>query len=153
MEVILIEPTHAGRRIAHGIGPQMGRQWLTTMSWSPDGQRIAYVSDGECATVLGVHTVRVTGQEGRRLTLRCRISGTKGRDALRGDRSPNALYGGSGRDRLDAAAGPDFLQGGFGNDVLFGRAGDDRLFGGPGADRISGGGGWDATYSREGWPT
>ena len=137
------------RRIADGISSQSGF-WLTTASWSPDGERVTYVSDGECPTELAVHTVRTNGKDVRRLTRPCRIVGTHGPNRLRGTPRTDALYARGGNDRLDASAKPDFLQGGLGRDVLLGGPGDDRLYGGPGVDRLYAGPGWDAVYARDG---
>jgi Tol biopolymer transport system component len=149
MEVRVTHEVEADRRIADGISSQ-GAFWLTTASWSPDGERLTYVSDGECPTELAVHAVRTDGKDVRRLTRPCRIAGTHGRNRLRGTTRTDALYGLGGNDRLIASGRPDFLQGGFGQDVLFGGPGDDRLYGGPGADRLYAGPGWDAVYSRDG---
>lgn len=149
MEVRLVENVKPPRRIADGISSQ-SFSWLTTASWSPDGERVTYVSDGECPTELAVHTVRVDAKDVRRLTRPCRIVGTHGPNRLRGTRRTDALYGRGGNDRLEASRRPDFLQGGLGRDILFGGLGDDRLYGGPGRDWIEGGDGWDAVYSRDG---
>jgi Tol biopolymer transport system component len=148
MDLLVSRSVLKPRRIANGISAQ-SRPLLTTASWSPDGLRVAYVSDGECAAVLAIHTVRIDGSDARRLTLPCRISGTPRGDSLRGRPRADALYGRGGNDRIDGAGGADFLQGGFGSDRLSGGAGDDRLYGGPGADRLNAGAGWDAVYSRD----
>jgi Tol biopolymer transport system component len=121
-----------------------------SVSWSPDGDRLAFVGDGECHGLLGVQTVTVFGSDLRRLTARCRREGTGRPDVMRGGPGPDALYGRRGRDAIEGAAGGDFLQGGAGDDIVRGGVGDDRLYGGPGRDRLEGGDGADAVYARGG---
>jgi Tol biopolymer transport system component len=151
MEVRLVSSFRT-QRISDGVSRQSWPR-LTAMSWPPDGERVAYVSDGDCPTELGVYTVRLTnrrkGTDHRRLTRSCRILGTHGSNRLHGTARTEAFYGRGGNDRLYAFGGPDFLQGGLGRDILFAGLGDDRLYGGPGGDRLNGGPGWDALYSRD----
>jgi Tol biopolymer transport system component len=136
-------------RLADGISSQ-SRPSLTTASWSPDGKRVTYISDGECPTELAVHTIDVQSKEIRRLTRPCRIVGTRRANTLRGTSRTDALYGRGGNDTLRALGRPDFVQGGTGRDRVFGGPGDDRVYGGPGADRLDAGPGLDAVYSRDG---
>jgi Tol biopolymer transport system component len=149
MEVHVTGERESNRRIADGISSQ-SRPSLTTASWSPDGKRVTYISDGECPTELAVHTIDVQSKEIRRLTRPCRIVGTGGANTLRGTSRTDALYGRGGNDTLQALGSPDFLQGGTGRDRVFGGPGDDRVYGGPGADRLDAGQGLDAVYSRDG---
>jgi Tol biopolymer transport system component len=149
MEVHIIRGDAGSRRLADGISSQ-SRPSLTTASWSPDGTRVTYISDGECPTELAVHTIDVQSKEIRRLTRACRIVGTSRANTLRGTSRTDALYGRSGNDTLQALGRPDFLQGGTGRDRVFGGPGDDRVYGGPGADRLDAGPGFDAVYSRDG---
>jgi Tol biopolymer transport system component len=149
MEVHVTRGDAGNRRLAEGISSQ-SRPSLTTASWSPDGKRVTYISDGECPTELAVHTIDVQSKEIRRLTRPCRIVGTGGANTLRGTSRTDALYGRGGNDTLQALGSPDFLQGGTGRDRVFGGPGDDRVYGGPGADRLHAGPGLDAVYSRDG---
>jgi Tol biopolymer transport system component len=149
MEVHVTSEREGHRRIADGISSQ-SRPSLTTASWSPDGKRVTYISDGECPTELAVHTIDVQSKEIRRLTRPCRIVGTGGANTLRGTSRTDALYGRGGNDTLQALGRPDFLQGGTGRDRVFGGPGDDRVYGGPGVDRLHAGPGLDAVYSRDG---
>lgn len=149
MEVHVTGERERNRRIADGVSSQ-SRPSLTTASWSPDGKRVTYISDGECPTELAVHTILVETRQIRRLTRPCRIVGTRRANTLRGTFRTDALYGRGGNDTLRALGRPDFLQGGTGRDRVFGGPGDDRVYGGPGADRLDAGPGSDAVYSRDG---
>lgn len=149
MEVHVTRGYAGDRRLADGISSQ-SRPSLTTASWSPNGTRVTYISDGECPTELAVHTIRVDIKEIRRLTRSCRIVGTRRANTLHGTSRTDALYGRGGNDTLRALGGPDFVQGGTGRDRVFGGPGDDRVYGGPGADRLDAGPGFDAVYSRDG---
>jgi Tol biopolymer transport system component len=149
MEVHVTRGDAGKCRLADGISSQ-SRPSLTTASWSPDGKRVTYISDGECPTELAVHTIDVQSKEIRRLTRPCRIVGTRRANTLRGTSRTDALYGRGGNDTLRALGRPDFLQGGTGRDRVFGGPGDDRVYGGPGADRLDAGPGLDAVYSRDG---
>jgi Ca2+-binding RTX toxin-like protein len=149
MEVRVTRGYEGNRRLADGISSQ-SRPSLTTASWSPDGTRVAYISDGECPTELAVHTIDVQSKEIRRLTRSCRIVGTRRANTLRGTSRTDALYGQGGNDTLRAFGRPDFVQGGTGRDRIYGGPGDDRVYGGPGGDRLDAGPGFDAVYSRDG---
>jgi Tol biopolymer transport system component len=135
------------RVLTQGVSPQVrppSRPGLTTFSWLPDSRSIVYVADGECPTLLGLHTIRTDGTGRRRLTQFCGIAGTARADALEGTGGTNAIYGRAGDDRIRARSGADNLRGGEGSDRLDGGEGDDRINGGPGRDTIDGGLGWDA---------
>jgi dipeptidyl aminopeptidase/acylaminoacyl peptidase len=134
------------RRVARGLGSRAA----SAITWSPGGDRLAFVDDGECRRLYGVQTVTVLGSRRRRLTNSCRRDGTSHRDIMRGGAGPDALYGHAGRDKLDGGAGQDFLQGGPGGDVVRGGLGDDRLYGGPGRDRLAGDAGSDTIVARDG---
>lgn len=71
------------------------------------------------------------------------ITGTSGRDALKGDAANNMIKGRGGDDTLSGGRGDDILKGGAGADVLKGGVGADVLKGGGGADTLKGGGGKD----------
>jgi Tol biopolymer transport system component len=137
------------RWLADGVSTQ-GRPQLTDFSWSPDSTSIAYTSDGECPTQVGIYVVGIVEATPRRLTEGCRIRGTPHADRLLGSERVNGIYGLEGNDRIAAFGASDFLQGGPGNDRLYGGRGDDRLHGGRGRDVLLGGSGWDAIYARDG---
>lgn len=71
------------------------------------------------------------------------ITGTDGRDKLKGTRKVDVIVGGDGDDKISGGGRKDFICGGAGNDKLKGGAGKDRLSGEEGDDRLSGGGGVD----------
>jgi Tol biopolymer transport system component len=134
------------RRLASGLGLRSA----SGIAWSPAGDRIAFVNDGECRRFYGVHTVSVQGSDPRRLTDRCRRDGTSRADVLQGGIGPDALYGHGGPDSISGGAGQDFLQGGAGDDIVRGGPGNDRVFGGPGRDRLVGDAGSDEIGARDG---
>ena len=136
------------RPLAVGVSPQ-ARPYLTSLSWSPEGTRLAYTSDGDCPTVIGIHVVRVPSGTHGRLTEPCAVRGTRRADRLTGTKDTDAIYGRAGADSIHAGSGPDFVQGGPGGDFISGGPGDDRLYGGPGRDVIQGGRDWDAIVSRD----
>ncbi len=142
-------PARRDRRLVLASNGSSLAATLGRVTWSPDGERLAFAADGECFGWPGLHTVGHDGAELRRLTSTCRRNGRAGRDLLRGGNGPDALYGHAGRDDLDGRGGPDFVQGGDGDDVVRGSAGDDRLYGGKGTDRLLGGGHDDLIVSRD----
>jgi len=71
------------------------------------------------------------------------ITGTDGRDSLRGTNGDDDIFGQDGNDTLRGRDGEDVLFGGEGNDRLFGGNQDDGLFGEAGNDRLNGGNGND----------
>lgn len=133
-----------------GAGTPPEARALLQFSWAPDGKRLAYVTDGECPTVLAVHVVGVDGANRDRLDHPCRIAGTAHADRLFGTARPDGLLGFGGNDTIFAGAGPDFVQGGAGADRIAGQSGNDRLAGGPGRDRVEGGPGRDRIAVRDG---
>ncbi|RYD43617.1 MAG: hypothetical protein EOP63_09065 [Sphingomonadales bacterium] len=78
------------------------------------------------------------------------ISGRGGDDVLNGGSGDDALSGGDGDDVLGGGSGDDLLAGGDGDDVLGGGSGDDRLDGGDGDDVMTGGSGDDVFVFGEG---
>ncbi len=74
------------------------------------------------------------------------ITGTSGRDRLRGTGEADLIRGLEENDTLEGRDGDDTLEGGSGKDNLDGGQGDDRLDGGDGRDRISGGTGADSLF-------
>jgi Ca2+-binding RTX toxin-like protein len=101
----------------------------------------------------GAVTCTVTGTEGRD---RLRgtgagdvICGLGGNDAIRGGDGDDIIIGGRGKDRLAGGRGSDRLYGNGRRDILRGQSGRDRLVGGWGPDRIYGNAGNDALRSRD----
>lgn len=78
------------------------------------------------------------------------LSGTDGRDVIKGNNQIDFISGGGGNDYIYGGPGNDFLNGGMGNDFLRGGRGDDRLFGGAGNDRLFGDQGNDVLQGEEG---
>jgi glucose/arabinose dehydrogenase len=79
---------------------------------------------------------------------RCRgrvatVTGTKGRDKLRGTRAVDVIVALGGRDDVRGRGGADVICGAGGPDRLAGGGGADRLLGGGGRDRLAGGAGAD----------
>lgn len=147
-------------------------------SWAPSSAQFTISSRGQCSAI-GISIVSVESRVIRRLTLGCRILGSRradsiygtqwkdiieglsGDDELGGGDEKDTLYGGPGRDLLrggdGSTDGADLLLGGPGNDDLYGGPAptedsvhDDVLLGGTGDDRLSGGPGRDALYGQAG---
>lgn len=78
------------------------------------------------------------------------ISGLAGDDVIDGGSGDDVLNGNDGDDRLNGGSGDDVLVAGDGDDELTGGSGDDRLAGGDGDDRLSGGSGDDRLDGGEG---
>ncbi len=87
------------------------------------------------------------------------ITGTAGRDIIRGDGRDNTLDGLTGADKLRGLEGDDVLVGGAGfdtlkgdrgADILVGGTGNDLAYGGIGNDSIIGGFGFDTIYGGNG---
>lgn len=72
------------------------------------------------------------------------LTGTDGRDLLKGGEGGDTLIGLGRADALRGAAGDDSLSGDGGSDLLVGGAGDDTLSGGSGPDALRGGIGADS---------
>jgi len=144
------------RVIAHGPSPQARQRRsvlgtaLTTFTWSADSERLIYVADGECPTLLGLYSIDVKSRRSNRLTQPCRIAGDSRDNGLAGTKGTDGIYGFAGSDRIHAGLGPDYVDGGRGDDTIDGGGDDDRLYGGPGQDRITGGLGWDAIVANDG---
>ncbi len=68
----------------------------------------------------------------------CTITGTPGRDRLRGTRHDDVICGLGGDDTIDGRDGDDAIFGDAGNDRIDGGDDDDTLYGGDGADRLDG---------------
>jgi Ca2+-binding RTX toxin-like protein len=84
----------------------------------------------------------------RRKRVRCAgriatVTGTGGRDDLRGSAGPDVIATGGGRDHVAGASGNDRICTGPGRDAISGGPGRDTLVGGRAADHIRGGGGRD----------
>jgi len=159
-------------RIDLATGRRRTLAGISNAVFSPNGERIAYTSGGECRDRVGIYVANPDGSGRQRLTNSCRIVGTAGRDVLHGDFSRvvlglggndtlyaddtyyffdgNTLYGGQGDDRLIGGYGQDVLVGGPGNDTITGGASADILIGGPGKDYMQGGGGGDVIRAQDG---
>jgi Tol biopolymer transport system component len=111
---------------------------------SPDGRRLAYVSDRD--TTNEVFVARADGSGVKRLTgvpyfesasgSRCTIWGTAGADTLRGTAGEDVICGLGGNDVVFGLGADDTLDGGAGNDRLLGGEGTDSYYGGPGNDIV-----------------
>jgi len=122
----------------------------------------------------GAYTVNVTITDAAGSTVvetltsaTCTITGTNGRDVLRGTTGDDVIcgfagndrlygrggndiiFGGSGRDRLYGQNGNDILFGGRDNDILYGSFGDDEMSGGRGVDTLIAGDGDDILKGRQ----
>ena len=71
------------------------------------------------------------------------ITGTDGKDNLRGTSGKDVIAAGDGNDKVKGKSGNDLLCGGKGRDKLNGGGGRDKLKGGPDKDTCKGGGGRD----------
>jgi VCBS repeat-containing protein len=78
------------------------------------------------------------------------ITGTDGRNFLRGTKGDDLIDARGGSDLVKAHSGDDTVLAGPGNDRVFGEKGDDEIFGGPGNDWLNGGKGDDALFGEEG---
>jgi Ca2+-binding RTX toxin-like protein len=128
-------------------------------SFSPDGSRVVFASDGHLATmsasgvdlqvVLAAPAALATAWQPRR----CTVSGTGGNDTLTGTNGDDVICGFEGDDTISgldgddvilAGPGADTVTGGAGRDILVGWSGQDTLSGNDGSDRLVGGNDPDA---------
>lgn len=115
-------------------------------SWSPQGDAIVYVSEGDTGDCGNLDEVRIEGLRGRDdrvLVEGCSYSGMFTASwqpvcTITGTDNPEILAGTSGRDLICGGGGDDAIRGFGGSDLIFGGAGTDRLEGGPDADVMSG---------------
>jgi Ca2+-binding RTX toxin-like protein len=91
------------------------------------------------------------GEDGREAVVKvedCDLTGTDGRDVLRGTSADDSICGLRGSDRLFGRGGDDVLDGGLGQDSLYGGAGNDRLLARDGErDRVDCGPGYDTVLA------
>lgn len=142
------------------------------VTFSPDGEHIAYSNGGDCRDRIGIYAASSDGTSARRMTNDCTITGTDGPDVIHADFSQrvvglggddtlyaddtyyffdgDSLYGGPGNDTLYGGYARDSLYGGPGNDTIYGGGSIDVIVGGPGHDHISGGGGNDVIGAQDG---
>ncbi len=88
-----------------------------------------------------------------RISPKCTIRGTNGRDNLAGTVSANAICGFGAKDRIKANGGNDFAHGGDGKDRIRGGGGNDTVLGASGNDRLNvvdGVSGNDTVYGGDG---
>lgn len=78
------------------------------------------------------------------------IAGLGGNDVIRGGGGADLVCGSAGNDRIGGGGGRDNLIGNAGKDILKGAAGPDRLVGGGGRDRLLGGPGKDRLLGKSG---
>ncbi len=86
-------------------------------AWSPDGTQIAFASGRECLR-WGIYVLDVGGDRVRRITNRCRFTGTGRADVLHGTPFRDFLSGGGGNDVLSGGGGRDVIVCGPGRDVV-----------------------------------
>jgi RTX calcium-binding nonapeptide repeat (4 copies)/WD40-like Beta Propeller Repeat len=143
-----------GTKIAFSNGPALSVFDLATGSerrfpyapqaaWAPHSNAFAAPFVNKCS-VPGIHVGSATSSALRRLTLDCRIDGTRRRDVLIGTELSDVISGRRGDDRISGLDAPDTLLGGPGDDSITGgprRSGDDADYidGGPGDDVLNGG--------------
>jgi dipeptidyl aminopeptidase/acylaminoacyl peptidase len=89
----------------------------SALSWSPDGREIAFASGRECLR-WGIYVLDLGSGNVRRLTNRCRFTGTPRNDVLRGTPFRDFLFGRGGNDVLTGGGGPDVIACGPGRDVV-----------------------------------
>jgi Ca2+-binding RTX toxin-like protein len=121
-------------------------------AFSPDGIRIAFVSDrdsdklelyamsavdGSGMTRLTNNTVRDDSPDWAPASPTCAIAGTNGDDTLTGTPGNDVICGFAGNNRMDGGGGDDVVLGGTGNDTLIATEGRDTLNGGPDKDTAS----------------
>jgi hypothetical protein len=103
-----------------GDGSERRFPFAHEASWAPNAHLFAAAMTNGCSFA-GIHVASTTSGAVRRLTLGCRILGSRRGELLEGTDWTDVILGRRGDDRIS----------GFGS--------DDRLFGGPGNDRITGG--------------
>ena len=81
------------------------------------------------------------------------IDGNDGNDSIFGDAGRDSLRGGDGNDEIVGGEGDDFLDGELGDDVLIGDDGDDQIDGNFGNDTIDAGAGADTIFDSDGIDT
>ncbi|MEO1091628.1 MAG: M10 family metallopeptidase C-terminal domain-containing protein [Pseudomonadota bacterium] len=132
-------------------------------------ERVAYgIDDGHGGHAHAWLTITTTAPPAPETQDRLAVTGSSGRDSLRGSDAAehmaagddndslygrggdDILLGEGGRDRLYGHDGADELDGGDGNDYLYGGNGDDWLVGGGGNDYLRGDGGDDWLIGGEG---
>jgi hypothetical protein len=112
-------------------------------SWAPHSHEFAAAFVDKCS-LPGIHVGSATTGALRRLTLDCRIDGTRRGDRLTGTDLSDVISGRRGADLIAGLDAPDTIYGGPGNDRIVGGprvSEDDADFidGGPGNDLLDGG--------------
>jgi hypothetical protein len=105
-------------------------------SWLADGRHLLSVGSGSCWRS-GILEIDAFSRTVRRLTNRCRITGTPRADVLHGSPLRDLIDGLAGNDTIVGGGGDDRISGGNGDDVI--RSRDryrDTVRCGPGRDRV-----------------
>jgi hypothetical protein len=143
-----------GTKIAYASGNALSVFDITTgterrfpysreASWAPHSKDFAAPIVGKCS-LPGIHVGSATTGALRRLTLDCRIDGTRRSDVLTGTDLSDVISGRRGNDRISGLDWADTLLGGPGNDRILGGPREseydpDSIDGGPGNDELDGG--------------
>jgi hypothetical protein len=112
-------------------------------SWAPHSNVLAAPFVNKCSFP-GIHVGSATTGALRRLTLDCRIDGTRRSDVLTGTDLSDVISGRRGADRISGLDAPDTIYGGPGNDRILGGPREseddaDVIDGGAGNDDLDGG--------------
>ena len=112
-------------------------------AWAPHSNEFAAPLVDKCS-LPGIHVASATTGALRRLTLDCRIDGTRRADVLTGTELSDVIAGRRGGDRIHGLDWDDTLLGGPGNDRILGGPREsehdpDYIDGGPGNDDLDGG--------------
>ena len=142
-------------------------------SWSPDGGWLSFVRQPSRGGQSDIYRVRASGANLTNVTRSplqeaapdwgpqstqvpvgasvrpCTVTGTPGRDRLRGSERGDSIYGRGGADVIHARAGPDIVDGGSGDDLIDAGSGTDVVGGGSGADHIATGLNDDRIFARD----
>ena len=179
----IVDLDHSGWSRNAGGGEEGPPSGPADPAWSPDGQKIAFLTSSDGAVGGGpdwnhppdIFTVDAkTGNNLEQSTKTdliekaldwgpgkpgCDITGTPGKDTLKGTAAGEVICGQGGNDTLKGLGGDDRILGGAGNDVILGGKGKDTLRGEDGSDTLTGeeakdtfegGDGKDALKARDG---
>jgi len=119
-------------------------------AWAPNSDMFAEAHGYPCSPV-GIHVTSASSGSTKRLTLGCRVDGTRRNDRLEGTEWSDVMSGRRGADRIVGFGSADQIFGGPGNDRINGGpySDDDEgdlIDGGPGNDVLDGGNAQQADY-------